>query len=472
MADIKTKIFSILLGVSFLYSVLIPQPQGTSIASPIYNVTEDDVEFLYDLTFDKEGGKVMDQNIFEKAHSIIDSADSFIVMDMFLFNDEYDRKDSYPDVSNALVQKLIEKKKSSPQMEIVIITDEINTFYGSYKSDMMERLKSEGIDVVFTKTEKMKDSNPAYSGLWRLFLNWDIERGRGWIANPFSKDSPKVTLSSYLRLLNFKANHRKVLATENEALISSANPHDASGRHSNIAFAVKGSVINDILAGENVIASWSDIDRGIEYDKENSISESAGESIRIQYITEEKIGSEVTDAVSKTVDGDEINIAMFYLSDRKLIDELVKASNRGVSLNLVLDANKDAFGREKNGIPNRVVASEIFEKTNEKASIKWYKTSGEQFHSKLISVKSSGMHTIFGGSANMTRRNIRGYNLEADIKIISPEGSRISTQIDDYFKILYDGEEEKLLEYEEYAQNSLLKKLIYRFQEWSGISTF
>ena len=472
MADIKTKIFSILLGVSFLYSVIIPQPQGTSIASPIYNVAEDDVEFLYDLTFDKEGSRVMDQNIFEKAYSIIDSAQQFIVMDMFLFNDEYDRKDSYPDVSNALVQKLIEKKKSSPQMEMLVITDEINTFYGSYKSDMMEKLKAEGIDVVFTKIEKMKDSNPAYSGLWRLFLNWDIERGRGWIANPFSKDSPKVTISSYLRLLNFKANHRKVLATENEALISSANPHDASGRHSNIAFAVKGAVINDILEGENVIASWSGIDKGIECGKEKSLNGSTGESIRIQYITEEKIGSQVTDAVAKTVDGDQMNIAMFYLSDRKLIDEIVKASNRGVSVNLILDANKDAFGREKNGIPNRLVASEIFEKTNGKANIKWYKTRGEQFHSKLISVKSKGSHIIFGGSANMTRRNIRGYNLEADIKIISPDGSRISTQIDDYFKILYDGEEEKLLEYEEYAQNNLLKKLVYRFQEWSGISTF
>ncbi len=472
MADIKTKIFTILLGVSFIYSLLIPQPKGTSIASPVYDIGENDIEFLYDLTFDKDGNRVMDQNIFEKAYSVIDDANKFIVMDMFLFNDEYDRKDSYPDVSSKLVQKLVEKKKSSPQMDIVVITDEINTFYGSYKSEMMESLEAGGINVVFTKTEKMKDSNPAYSGVWRLFLNWDIEKGRGWISNPFSKDSPKVTLSSYFKLLNFKANHRKVIVTDNEALISSANPHDASGRHSNIAFAVKGPIIKDILEGENVVASWSGLDKAIEYDKGKGSGAGAEKSIKVQYITEEKIGSEVTDAISKTEEGDEINIAMFYLSDRKLIDELVKAANRGVNLNLVLDANKDAFGRQKNGIPNRVVASEIFQKTNEKADINWYKTSGEQFHSKLISVKSGGNHIIFGGSANMTRRNIRGYNLEADIKIISPQGSDISMRIDDYFNMLYYGEDEKLLEYEEYAQDSLFKKLVYRFQEWSGISTF
>ncbi len=42
-------------------------------------------------------------------------------------------------------------------------------------------------------------------------------------------------------MLNFKANHRKILITENEALITSANVHDASAYHSNIAlwFPVK-----------------------------------------------------------------------------------------------------------------------------------------------------------------------------------------------------------------------------------------
>ena len=84
----------------------------------VHGVGENDVEFLYDLTFDKDGKKVMDQNIFEKAHSIIDDANEFVVMDMFLFNDEYDRKDSYPGVSSALAQKLIEKKKDRLLMRL------------------------------------------------------------------------------------------------------------------------------------------------------------------------------------------------------------------------------------------------------------------------------------------------------------------------------------------------------------------
>ena len=111
MADIKTKIFTILLGVSFIYSLLIPQPRGTSIASPVYDIGENDIEFLYDLTFDKDGNRVMDQNIFEKAHSIIDDANRFIVMDMFLFNDEYDRKDSYPRCFKQASSKAHRKEK-------------------------------------------------------------------------------------------------------------------------------------------------------------------------------------------------------------------------------------------------------------------------------------------------------------------------------------------------------------------------
>ena len=82
----------------------------------------------------------------------------------------------------------------------------------------------------------MRDSNPIYSGIWRSIIKWFGTSGKGWIPNPFRPDSPKVTLRAYLKLLNFKANHRKVIASEKSAILSSMNPHDASGNHSNIGF--------------------------------------------------------------------------------------------------------------------------------------------------------------------------------------------------------------------------------------------
>ena len=50
---------------------------------------------------------------------------------------------------------------------------------------------------------------------------------------------------------------------------------------------------------------------------------------------------------------------MFYLSERKIISAIKKAHSRKVKVRLLLDPNKDAFGREKNGIPNRSVAYEL-----------------------------------------------------------------------------------------------------------------
>ena len=50
---------------------------------------------------------------------------------------------------------------------------------------------------------------------------------------------------------------------------------------------------------------------------------------------------------------------MFYLSERQIVKALITAKERGVNVRVLLDPNKDAFGREKNGIPNRQVASEL-----------------------------------------------------------------------------------------------------------------
>lgn len=144
------------------------------------------VEFLYDLTYEKDGEIVNDQRIFRKVLDLIREAEEFIIIDMFLFNDAYNREDSFPGLTAKLTGALIDAKSANPDFKIYFITDEIN----------------------------IRDSNPLYSGGWRAFLQWFGTSGRGWLPNAFSQDSPKVTLRSYLRLLNFKANHRKVAVTE------------------------------------------------------------------------------------------------------------------------------------------------------------------------------------------------------------------------------------------------------------------
>lgn len=75
---------------------------------------------------------------------------------------------------------------------------------------------------------------------------------------------PKLTLRSYLHALNYKANHRKILVTDageaqNEliTLITSANPHDGSSKHSNNGFQIQGNIGWGVIDSEQAVANMS-----------------------------------------------------------------------------------------------------------------------------------------------------------------------------------------------------------------------
>src|SRR5690606_41277366 len=80
-------------------------------------------------------------------------------------------------------------------------------------------------------TRRSSDLTPLYSGFYRVIFQWFDAGGRGWVPNGMSSDAPDLTVSSYLKMMNIKANHRKAVITEKEALISSANPHNRSEEH-------------------------------------------------------------------------------------------------------------------------------------------------------------------------------------------------------------------------------------------------
>ena len=154
-----------------------------------------------------------------------------------------------PSLSNELTETLLKKKAKNPNLPIVLITDPINTFYGGYMPENFRKLKEANIEVLVTDLDAIKDSNPLYTSFYRAYFR-NLPSGKGkFLPNLFIKEK-KVSISEYTKLLNFKANHRKVVVNEKEAIIASANPHDGSAFHSNIAFKVKGAVLNDILESE------------------------------------------------------------------------------------------------------------------------------------------------------------------------------------------------------------------------------
>ncbi len=124
--------------------------------------------------------------------------------------------------------------------------------------------------------------------------------------------------------------------------------------------------------------------------------------------------------IGSTDVGDTIDVAMFYLSERDVIRALIAAAKRGVAVRVILDPNKDAFGRTKNGIPNRSVATELGAAADGAIKVRWFRTHGEQFHSKLVAIRTDKEFWFTLGSANLTRRNIDDFNLEANLAASVP----------------------------------------------------
>ncbi|MEW6078752.1 MAG: phospholipase D-like domain-containing protein [Thermodesulfobacteriota bacterium] len=470
-----------ILVLTGLYHHYKHMPANLNASGPACPVDADRIEFLYDLTYrNPENLPVREQEIFDTILKRIDTARKYILIDMFLFNPWLGRAaGSYRRLSSELTDALVAQKAKFPELNIDFITDPINTVYGGSRSVELERLRRAGVHVIVTDLNPLRDSNPLYSTLWRLGPGWLGNSSRpGFLKHPFAETEAKVGLRSYLALLNFKANHRKVFLAdrgpEYTCLLLSANPHDASSAHSNVAVEVGGGDLwQSVYVSEAGVAALSG-DRLHVIEAPDGGGRAGPGAVSVRLVTERAVKDELLDVIGSTVSGDAIRLAMFYLSDRDVIGSLLAAAARGVSVKIILDPNKDAFGYTKNGIPNRPVASELVTGSQGKIRVRWYATGGEQFHSKLTLVGKGGKTHLILGSANLTRRNIANYNLEADLSIIADDGSGLAREAVDYFDRLWNNRDGNTftLDYTAYADDSKTRYFVYRLQEASGLSSF
>lgn len=166
----------------------------------------------------------------------------------------------------------------------------------------------------------------------------------------------------------------------------------------------------------------------------------------------------------------EINIGVFYLADRDVVKAIKKAAKQGATVEVIVDPNKDAFGLEKNGIPNRQVAAEL-EKSG--VAVRFYNTQGEQYHSKFLYVKSGNQAELLGGSANFTRRNIADYNLETNLYMTILATSELATTVEAYFARLWQNENgQYTVDFEVYEDQALWKKSSIAFKKRQGYPRF
>ncbi len=456
-----------IIGSIIAYHSFKPLPAGLSYEGEIHQL--ENISFLYDLTYkDLEGKKKTEQQIFKRMLEAAGEAEEFIVLDMFLFNGYDMGKGNLPNISEQLTNKLLELKQEK-NLDIYLITDEINLTYGAHPSDHMQKLRDHGVQVIFTDLKPLRDSNPLYSGIWRTFFQWFGESGNGWLPDPMAKKAPDVTLRSYLELLNLKANHRKVFITDKTAIVASANPHDASGLNSNIAIEAGGNVIGDLLKTEQAVADFSG---GVKLPEISERKERG--AMKAQVLTEGKIRKHIAMELDSSKKGDTVWIGMFYLADRKIIDHIDSAADRDVKVRIILDPNKNAFGNQKAGLPNVPVAAELQRLGNKNIEIKWYNVGEEQYHPKMIYFDRKQEGLVIGGSANFTRRNLDDYNPETDLKYWGPSDTKGIQEVNSYFKRIWENQGGNFtLEYEK-DEDALTpaKYIIYWLQKMLRFTTY
>jgi phosphatidylserine/phosphatidylglycerophosphate/cardiolipin synthase-like enzyme len=472
-----------------------PLPPGVRTASAWHSVPVQDVSFIADITSaDAYGREISSQAIFEETLKVIRGAHQFLVLDYFMFNSRHDGLDPTSPLlrplSATLRDALIERRQAMPDLKVVFITDPINTLYGAVSSADLSLLRAAGIDVVLTDLDPLRDSNHLYSSAWRLAVNWwsPNTRAPGSFPNPLDDSDTPLPFGAWAQLLNFKANQRKVVIGDDGSgglvgVVGSANPHDASGADSNVAARLAGPVLSSLLESELNIARFSGWHGTLalppvtpESSPADTTDVTSGKLARVQVLTEGAIHSALIEHIDAATRGESIDIAMFYVANRGVVEALLAAGRRGVNVRLILDPNKDAYGHTTSGLPNQPAASELVSESDGAIHVRWYRTHGEQFHAKLVMIYGPQRLWITLGSANLTTRSLEDYNLEANVAIEVGRNTPLANQALEHFDTLWSNRASLGIEYTAdfaaYADPGQGHYWLYRFLEASGMSSF
>ncbi len=457
-------------------------PQRVNNRSPAFRVHEDDVDFFmnYSAYEPAAGGgtnvtRCFERQIGPKALSMLGRARKHILLSVFLFDSFYVEGAAVPDIAGILTEAIIERKRRHPRMHAAIILDPSHKAYGRRVSPAEKKLRENGIDIFYSdliSNLKRASFLGIREGLGhggrlvdRVTFGLSGKAASAIFSRPSlpaSFDGDPLTVEGAYNAFLLKANHRKLLVTDidggdYEALITSANPHNASAYHINSAISVRGRparCIFNVLREDmrksaglgSRFAHWHD-DANRRYRKRffddcfpplELEAEERGPKVTATFVTEREIVRSILGMLAGVAPDDEVRIQMFYLSYKPVLEAILAASCKTRRpVRLLLDPSKDAFNREKDGTPNRQVARYLLNeaaKRGGKLAVRWYLTHGEQNHAKVMSITNAkaDRYIITTGSCNWTGRNMAGVNMEANINI---EGSR---RIVEVFNRLFD----------------------------------
>ena len=448
-----------------------PLPPGAHVASALSAVPAADLAFIADITAaDAYGRPVVSQAIFNQLLQILRAARVFVVLDYALIGGA--PVAGSPALGAQLQDALLERRRALPALKVLLISDPANEASGGpAASAVLQLLRSAGMDVVITDPGVLRDSNPLYSGLWRLTASW-------W-------DTAAGPLRGATQRYNFKHDHRKVIIADDghgglTGMVGSANPQDAQGLWSNVAVRLAGEPLDVLLASELALARASGW-RGDAAQFSAAATPGAstavpvGPTARVQALTEGAISEALLAQLDAAGRGDTIDVAAFKLADRGVIRALLAAAGRGASVRVLLDPGEDEQVTT-GGIPNQPMASELESRSDGAVRVRWYRTHGERFHSTLVMVYGQERLWFMAGSANLTRRSLGDYNLEADAAVEVARSAALAAQLLGYFDTLWSNRAALGIEYSSdfavFANPSQADYWLTRVMEASGASAF
>jgi phosphatidylserine/phosphatidylglycerophosphate/cardiolipin synthase-like enzyme len=461
-----------------------PLPQGTHVASAVCPVPASQVGFIADITAaDAYGHLVVSQGIFDEVLKVVTAARHFVVLDYALIG-AADAAQPQRRIASELTDALLAARRAQPDLKVLFITDPVNERYGASPAPELQLLRAAGVEVVPVRLATLRDSNFLYSSLWRLTLAW-------W-------DGPRGPLGFAMRELNFKADHRKVVIADDGgdtlvAVVGSANPSDAQSGWSNVAARVAGDSLGSLLASELAIARFSGwtgnsepylraADPHAPEQCSRGVPAAAvpapltADTARVQVLTEGALRSALLTHAQGSGRGDAIDIAMFGFADRGLIEALLDASRRGVAVRLILDPSEDATTRAPSGLPNQPAASELVSRSGGVVRVRWYRTHGERYHGALALFSGPQALWLTVGSANLTRRGLDDYNLEANLALEVLPDAPLAAQAQGYFDTLWGNRAALGIEYTAdfaaFADSGQADYWLYRLLEGAGLTPF
>lgn len=450
-----------------------PLPAGVRLTSPECPLPPAQLRFIADVTSaDAWGRPAVSQGISEALLQVVREARSFILLDYPALGAP---RGAAPAPVAQLTAALLARRRAQSPLRILFITDPAAEDYGAQRAPQLEALRAAGVEVVSTNLAALPDSNPLYSSVWRLALNW-------W-------DTPGSPFGIASRRLNFKANQRRLIIADDgrgglTAVLGSASPAAAESAWSNVALQVSGGALESLLESELAVARFSGwrgaplpvpllaAPAGCPEDAPLPVQDLA----RLQLLTEGALRTVLLGRLNASGRGAEIAIAAGRLAERSVIEALLAAARRGAQVRLLLDPAEGGNSGGAAGIPNQPVASELVTRSGGAIHVRWYRTHGERFNCALVMIASGPLLWLSVGSAQLTRRSLDDYDLTSAAVLSVPAGSELAQQAGDYFDTLWGNRAALGIEYSAdftaYADPAQSHYWLYRLMEASGFAPF